>query len=164
MDYALSPAGDSLLISARGDLLRVGPRTAAQDLTNSPSADEDHPSWSPDGKTIAYETDAGNSQQIAVRPANGGAERILTRFATGYFYSPLWAALGDRMAVADANHSLWSIQLNGSAPIHVASDRYAEIRAACFSPDGRWLAYSTLRATRCGAIHLYELAHVKTRW
>ena len=164
VDYALSPAGDTLLISARGDLLRVAPNKAGENLTDSPAADEDHPSWSPNGKMIAYETDVSNAQQIAMRPAaaGAGAERILTRFTTGYFYTPLWSPLGDSLAVADANHSLWWIRLDGSAaPQRVAYDPYAEIRDAAFSPDGRWLAYSTLRANQTRAIHLNELGSGK---
>lgn len=157
VDYALSPDGHSLLISARGDLLRVAPDKAGEDLTNTPAADEDHPSWSADGKTIAYETDAAKGQQIAIRPANGSSERILTHFPTGYFYTPVWSPLGDSLAVSDANHSLWWIHLDGSAPLRLASDPFAEIRDAAFSPDGRWLAYSTQRANQTRAIHLYEL-------
>ena len=62
------------------------------------------------------------------------------------------------MVVADANHGLWLVPLNGSGPQRMAQDPYAEIRDAAFSPDGRWLAYSTQRATRMRAIHLRELA------
>jgi len=54
-----------------------------RDLTQTSNADEDHPTWSPDGKTIAYTTDISGEQQIAVRPAEGGAEKILTHFERG---------------------------------------------------------------------------------
>ena len=158
VDYALSPTGDALLISARGDLFRVAPHTAGMDLTNTPGTDEDHPAWSPDGKTIAYETDGSGSQQLALRPAAGGAERLLTHFATGYFYTPLWSPQGDGLAVPDANHALWWVHVNGTTPQRIAEDPYAEIRDAAFSPDGRWLAYSTQRVTGLRAIHLHELA------
>ena len=33
-----------------------------RDLTGTQDADEDHPTWSPDGKTIAYTTDVGGGQ------------------------------------------------------------------------------------------------------
>ena len=158
LDYALSPTGDSLLLSARGDLFRVPAHAAGKDLTQTPGIDEDHPAWSPDGNTIAYETDKSGSQQIAVRLVRGGAERILTNFPSGYFYSPLWSPAGDSLVVPDANHSLWWIRLDGSQPRRIASDPYAEIRDAAFSPDGRWLAYSTERPTQLRAIHLHEFA------
>ena len=158
VDYALSPTGNALLLSARGDLFRVAPHVSGENLTQSPSIDEDHPAWSPDGQTIAYETDVTGEQQLATRPAGGGPEKILTRFDRGYFYTPLWSPRGDSMTIADANHSLWWVHLDGRPPQRIATDPYAEIRDAAFSADGRWLAYSTQRPTHLRAIHLYELA------
>ena len=159
VDFALSPRGDSLLVSARGDLFSVSPAGgAAHDLTGTPGADEDHPAWSLDGGSIAYETDASGEQQVVVRPADGGVARALTPSTHGYFYAPVWSPNGEVLAVADASHALWLLSLSGGAPALVARDPYAEIRDAAFSPDGRWLAYSTVRASRERAIHLRELA------
>ena len=73
IDYALAPNGKRTLFSARGDIFSVpsedGP---TRDLTLTQNVDEDHPAWSPDGKSVAYTTDAGGQDQIAVRPAEGG--------------------------------------------------------------------------------------------
>ena len=158
VDYALAPKGDALLLSAHGDLFSVSPDAAATNLTLTPGSDEDHPAWSPDGQFIAYATDVNGEQQIAFRLARGGAERLLTHFASGYVYTPLWSPSGDSMVVPDANHSLWWVRLDGSSAKRVATDPVAEIRDAAFSPDGHWLAYSTQRATQLRAIHLYEFA------
>src|ERR1019366_592627 len=89
VDYALAPNGKRTLFSARGDIFSVPTEEGAtRDLTNTQGADEDHPAWSPDGKLVAYTTDASGSQQIAVRPAEGGPEKVLTSFPTGYLYGP----------------------------------------------------------------------------
>ena len=159
VDYALSPHGDRLLLSARGDLFAVGAgAVASRDLTNTPGVDEDHPAWSPDGRTIAYSTDTDGEQQIVVRPTAGGVARSLTHFKTGYLYTPNWSPDGDALNVADANHGLWLLNLGGAPPLLIARDPYAEIRDATFSPDGRWIAYSTLRPTGLRAIHLWDLS------
>ncbi len=158
VDYALSPHGDTLLLSARGDLFSVPAKGEGRDLTNTPGVDEDHPAWSPDGQTIAYQTDADGEQQIAVRSIAGGAARLLTHSRAGYFYTPQWSQGGDALTVADANHGLWLLKLDGAAPQLLARDPYAEIRDAAFSPDGRWIAYSVQRPTGVRAIHLRELS------
>ncbi len=62
IDYALSPHGESILLSARGDLFFLSKTSQGEDLTNTPGADEDHASWSPNGRLIAYETDRSGSQ------------------------------------------------------------------------------------------------------
>ena len=158
VDYSLSPDGLALLVSAHGDLVRVPAQGTPTDLTRTPGVDEDHPSWSPDGRTIAYTTDVDGEQQVAVRPAEGGVERRLTHSRAGYFYTAVWSPNGDCLAVADANHALWLVPLDGSEARLVARDPYAEIRDAAFSPDGRWLAYSTQRPTRLRAIHMHDLS------
>ena len=157
VDYALSPDGTELAVSARGDLFGLRAGGAWRNLTKTPGADEDHPSWSPDGERIAYETDFGGEQQIAVRPAAGGSERLLTHFGSGVLYSPAWSPDGFRMVVATAAHEIWLVSLDGTPPRRVAKDPQAEIRDATFSPDGRWIAYSTVRPNRQRAIHLQSV-------
>jgi len=161
-DYALSPNGKRALFSARGDLFTVpAEHGATRDLTRTSNADEDHPSWSPDGKTIAYTTDISGEQEIAIRPADGGAEKILTHFKTGFFYTPLWSPDGKRLTFADGAHRLWLLDIAGGKLTQVAMDVYNEIHDQAFSPDGRWLAYSTTGTNQQRGIWLYDIGSAK---
>ena len=158
-DYDIAPNGNRAVFSARGDLFTLPAEHGnTRNLTQTSSADEDHPSWSPDGKTIAYTTDVTGEQQLAVRPAEGGAERILTHFARGFFYAPLWSAASDRLAFSDNEHRLWLLPVAGGEPVQVAQDPYNEIHDQAWSPDGRWLAYSITGANQQTGIWLYNLA------
>ena len=156
VDYALSPDGE-LALSARGDLFRLRAGGSWRNLTSTPGADEDHPSWSPDGRQIAYETDASGEQELAVRPASGGPERLLTQFGSGVLYTPSWSPDGTQLLVATAAHELWLVPI-GRSPRRLAEDKQAEIRDATFSPDGRLVAYSTLRPNLQRAIHVQDLS------
>ena len=163
-DYALAPNGKRAVFSARGDIFTVPAKHGAtRDLTNSSNADEDHPAWSPDGKTIAYTTDVNGEQEIAVRPADGGRERILTQFKSGFLYTPLWSPDSKRMAVSDANHRLWLVDAANGKTTQVAMDAIAEIHDQAFSPDGRWLAYSIVGANQQRGIWLYDIGAAKAR-
>lgn len=156
VDYALSPDGTLAILAAHGDLFSVElPTGVARNLTATPAVDEDHPALSPDGRTLAYITEADGAQQVAVRPLQGGPARQLTHFASAVLYTPLFCPDGRWLAVASAEHELWLLDLQGGAPRRVNLDPAAEIRDAAFSGDGRWLAYSTVRATGLSALHVH---------
>ena len=159
VDFALAPNGKRTLFSARGDIFSVPTENGAtRNLTSTQGADEDHPAWSPDGRTIAYTTDAAGRQEIAIRPAEGGAEKILTSFTEGYFYAPIFSPDGKMLAFSDGAHRLWVVGTDGGAPKQVAQDKLAEIHDQAFSPDGRWLALSLTAINRRRDLALYEIA------
>ncbi len=162
-DFALSPNGKRTLFSARGDIFSVPTEHGAtRNLTGTQGIDEDHPAWSPDGRTIAYTTDVGGGQQIAVRPAEGGPERVLTSFKTGYFYGPIFSPDGKNLSFSDAEHRLWLLPVAGGAPKQIAQDKQGEIHDQAFSPDGRWLAFSQSATARRRDLYLYDIGSGRT--
>jgi tricorn protease len=159
VDFALSPNGRRTLFSARGDVFSVPTENGAtRDLTGTQGVDEDHPAWSPDGKWVAYTTDMGGNPQVAVRPAEGGAEKVLTSFSEGYLYAPVFSADGRTLAFSDSAHRLWTVRVDGGEPRRVAQDPHGEIHDQAFSPDGRWLAFSMSAVGRRRDLYLEELA------
>ncbi|TLU70545.1 S41 family peptidase [Lichenicoccus roseus] len=164
VDYRLSPDGTRVVFSARGDIMVVPTGSGSvHDLTGTPGVQEDNPVWSPNGRRIAYTTDADGEKRLAVRPVDGGPEIQLTRFNSGFLFEPVWSPDGKWLAVHDGAHRLWLVPADGSGTVRqVAYNRFhymheTDEHDAAFSPDGRWLAFSTSRTTRLRALHLYDV-------
>jgi dipeptidyl aminopeptidase/acylaminoacyl peptidase len=66
-------------------------------LTSSPGADN-HPRWSPDGKSIAFLSTRSGSAQVWLLPiADGGEAKQITKLAVDVS-GPIWSPKGDRIA------------------------------------------------------------------
>ncbi len=71
-DVAISPSGSRVAVEFRGEIVTVpAEKGDARILTNTPDTHERNPSWSPDGKTIAYFSDAGGEYQMVLAPQIG---------------------------------------------------------------------------------------------
>jgi dipeptidyl aminopeptidase/acylaminoacyl peptidase len=67
-------------------------------MTTAPGPNN-HPRWSPDGKTIAFVSHRSGSNQVWLLPLDGGEPRQLTKLpidVTG----PIWSPRGDKIAFA----------------------------------------------------------------
>ena len=157
-NFDISPNGKRALLQARGDLFTLPAEHGnTRDLTQTSDAKEENPSWSPDGKWIAYVTDASGEEQVAMRPSEGGPEQVLSSFKTGYFYKPLWSADGSKLAFSDNEHNLWYLDVKSRKAAKVDQDPRNEIHDYTWSSDGKWLAYSKLRDNQLPGIWLYSL-------
>ena len=156
-DYALSPNGKRAAFAARGNIFTVPVEHGAiRNLTNTSKADADRPAWSPDGKWIAYTTDINGEQNIAIRPALGGEEKLLTHFVSGYLYKPRFSPDGKKLVFADAAHRLWMMNVNGGDTKQIAQDPYAEMHDFAFSPDSKWIAYSLTHKNQQKTLWVYD--------
>lgn len=65
-------------------------------LTTAAGADN-HPRWSPDGKTIAFTSNRGGTTQVWCLPLDGGEARQLTKLPIDVS-GPIWSPKGDKIA------------------------------------------------------------------
>lgn len=78
-DLGISPSGTRIAVEARGTIFSVPAKEGdTRVLTSQPGARQQHPAWSPDGKTIAFVSDAGGDEQVYTVPQLGGAPTKIT--------------------------------------------------------------------------------------
>lgn len=151
---ALSPDGSRLALSvtdstgARSDItvlhLPDGPATRLtfQGSTNI------RPSWSSDGKTILYASDAGGKMEIWAKHADGSGRPVRIVSDERPVWEGLWSSDGEWIVyrtddVAAGNGDILAVRTSGdSTPVPLAATP-AEETGPALSPDGRWLAYAS---------------------
>ena len=68
----ISPSGKRAVLEYRGEIVTVPAKKGdPRNLTQTPGAHERSPVWSPDGKSIAYFSDASGEYALVVRPQDG---------------------------------------------------------------------------------------------
>ncbi len=165
--YNLSPTGEQALFEARGEILTVSAADGeARNLTNSPGIAERFPSWSPDGRWIAYFSDESGEYQLHLRPANGdGSVRKITVEAQPSFYEePVWSPDSRRVAFSDKRLALWVVDLEKGAASRIDASTFSGQTSfmPSWSMDGKWVAYAKKLPNRIRTIFVYSVETGKT--
>jgi Tol biopolymer transport system component len=109
-------------------------------LTWTDSANTGDPSWSPDGRSLAYYSTLGGRARIYTIPAQGGEAHPVTPEGMDALH-PCWSHDGKWIYFTsrqDGAYQVWKIALQGGRPLQVTQQGgYGPAE----SPDGRWLYY-----------------------
>ena len=109
------------------------------------------PVWSPDGKQIAFGTDRHVLGEIFIKPVDGlTQEQPLRAMKEGNLEPFDWSPDGRFLAVdlldvknPDFTGDIWIVPMTGGAkPYPFVATEFKE-RAPFFSPDGKWIAFSS---------------------
>lgn len=155
---SLSPSGMHAAVEARGEIFSVPAKTGeTRNLTRTSGAREIKPRWSPDGKTIAYLSDATGEVEVYIQPAGGGDPTRLTQEGGKITFTALgWSPDGKRMELRSSSNDLYVLDIASKRLTHVLKWRFPEVTTD-WSPDSRWLALTDLGQNRMGAVYLYEI-------
>jgi tricorn protease len=164
----ISPAGARAVFEAHGEILTVpAEKGDVRDITNTPGTAERDPAWSPDGKSIAYFSDASGNYDLHVRDQNGlePARIINLGNPPSFFYRPTWSPDSKRIAYADKRLNLWYVDLDHPTPVKVDTNLF-EFAEDDFnqewSPDSQWIVYSKILPNYQHAVFVYSLATGKS--
>jgi tricorn protease len=158
----LSPTGARAVFEARGEVFTVpAEKGDVRNVTNTPGVAERTPSWSPDGKQIAYFSDESGEYQLHLRAQNGmgDVQKISLGNPPSFYYDPRWSPDSKKIAYEDSQRRLWYIDLEKKQPVQIDGDTYftpARGLNPDWSPDSKWIAYTKILTNHLRAVFLYS--------
>jgi tricorn protease len=167
---SISPTGMRLVVEAHGDIFTLpAEKGDTRNLTKTPGSAERDPSWSPDGKSIAYFSDASGEYQIFIRDQEGMHPPKVIDLGPdpSYYYNLTWSPDSKYIAFTDKHLHLWYVDASGGKPIKIDTGLRGSFGSAfgmSWSPDSQWIAYTRDLENQLHAIFFYSLAsHTSTQ-
>ena len=156
--YDLSPSGNRAVFGARGEVFTVPAEHGnTRNLSETPGERERSVAWSPDGRWLAYLSDATGAYELYVRAADGSGEpRQLTSGGESWIYGMEWSPSSEWIAWSDQRNRLRAVEVSTGAIREVDRTTGGRLFDYDWAPDSRWLTYSKTSANTMSAVWLYS--------
>ena len=163
--------GQGVIVEARGDLFAVPADRNVQtrNLSDSPGTRERMARLSPDGKQVAFFSDRSGTYQIYLQSVDGGDWSQLTTTLNHTPYRLAWSPDGQKILFGTKEFALIVLDIATKELTTIAESRqmkndefYWEIDDYSWSPDSRWICYTTVAYNRNSRVFLYSLEEKKS--
>lgn len=165
----ISPSGSRVVFDFRGEIISApAEKGDARNLTNTPNVHEKYPAWSPDGKSIAYFSDASGEYQLHIKAQDGKGEvRSIPLTGTGFYAHIKWSPDSKKISYVDNGRNLYVMDVKFGAVKKIDSDElyipgpFRE-QFGDWSPDSRWIVYTKVEDTHFRKILFYSMDQNKS--
>jgi tricorn protease len=166
--YEISPTGKRVAAEARGDIWTLpAEKGSPRNHTRTSGAAERDPAWSPDGRWIAYFSDASGEYELYIAPVDGRAGPTrLTTDGRCYRSSPTWSPDSRKITFFNKGGALFLATLEAEPSgrgLKAASVRLIDTEPWAATPrvnwshDSRWFVYARTGENRNTALWLYDV-------
>lgn len=162
VNFDISPDAKRAVFEARGELFSIPAEYGVIiNLSNSSGSFERYPSWSPNGKWLAYWSDQSDEYEIYLRETTTGTVKKLTNIGKGMGWNLYWSPDNKKIAFIDDRQqiNLVTVATGEMETIDkTTTNTYSALQgfAVSWSPDSKWLTYSKTVNNQNGAIFLYN--------
>ncbi len=165
----ISPTGARVVLDYRGDIITVpAGKGDVFNLTNTAGVHEKEPSWSPNGKSIAYFSDASGEYQLHIKNQDGTGEAQTIKINGSGFYANIhWSPNSKKIAFVDNGRSLYITDIATSKTEKIAEDvhyipgAFRELFGS-WSNDANYITYTTVEETNFKKAWVYSVTENKS--
>lgn len=159
---SLSPTGQRALFEYRGEVFTVPKEKGDwRNITKSSGAADRFPAWSPDGKKIAWFSDASGEYQLMITDQEGLEKpKSISVPNPTFFFRPTWSPDGKYIAFTDTDYNVLYTDVATGVTKKADTERFAHPNRTLnpvWSPDSKWIAYSRLLENNYKVIKVYNV-------
>ena len=165
----ISPTGARAVFDFRGEIVTVpAEKGDYRNITNTTAVHEKYPSWSPDGRSIAYLSDATGEYQLDIQSQDGRGEvKSIKLTGTGFYANPRWSPDSKKIAYVDNGRNLYLLDIATASIKKIDADEYYAPGVfrdifSDWSADSKWIAYTKVTSTQFKKVLLYSLDEQKS--
>ena len=165
----ISPTGTRAVFDFRGDIVTApADKGDFHNITATTAVHERSATWSPDGRTIAYLSDASGEYKLHIHSLDGkNTVKILPLTGTGFYANLHWSPDGKKISYVDNGRDLFVLDVASGATKKIASDEYytpGPFRELFgdWSYDSKWIAYTKVTTTQFKRAYLYSIDQDKS--
>ena len=156
--FDISPSGKQVVFEARGEIFLVpAEEGVTRNLTQTPGLREIFPTWSPDGRYLAYYSDRTGEYELYLYDRRSNQTIQLTTGTQTWRFSPLWSPDSTKLLFSDKKKGLQFIEIKSKKITFVDQARRFEITDYEWSPDSQWIVYTKDGENGQEAVWVYSL-------
>lgn len=142
--WSISSTGKRAVVSARGDVWTLpAEHGSPRNLTRSDGSAERSPSWSPDGRWIAYFGDADGEYDLWIVQSDGkGEPRKLTEHDRHHYMGITWSPDSEKIAYHDQRGVMYLLDVESGDVEEFDRDPTADGPTLRWSHDSRFITYA----------------------
>ncbi|NOY37671.1 MAG: peptidase S41 [Chlorobi bacterium] len=165
----ISATGKRVVMDFRGDIITVpAEKGDPRNITLTTGVHEKYPAWSPDGKRIAYFSDASGEYALHIASQDGNTKpRVIPLNGTGFYAFPHWSPDSKKICFVDNGRNLYMLDIATGMVRKIDADEmyvpgpFRDLFGD-WSADAQWISYTKVIETNYKRIYLYSVEQGKS--
>ena len=159
----ISHDGNRVAVQARGEIFSVPAEHGyITNLTQTSGVAERFPAWSPNGKYLAFWSDASGEYQLVLKNMEDDSEETITSFIDGYRYQPFWSPDSKMLVFIEQNMEV-KLLVTETKEVRTIDKLLYQFHgglsnfSVSWDANSQWIAYTKDTHKNASAIALYNI-------